>query len=114
MNINALKVKLKSLAAEARIIRKEELKCKGKWAFHADSFRLHRTLHIRPITRATHIAYGLLRGLEYREIEPTAKRAPDWTKVSAMVNKYSEFSKLKANRDKLNSWVNGEEIVKAA
>ena len=109
IGIVKLKIKLKSLAAEARIIRKEELKNKGKWAWQAESFHVHRTQHLRPITRATHVAYGLLRELEYLQIEPTTKSQPDWSKVRSMVAKYGRFEdekiveELIANIKVLNS-----------
>lgn len=86
-----LKVKLKSLAEEARIIRKEELNYKEKRDFQkVNSLHLHRVMHIRPIARATHIAYGLLRGMDYHRIEQTTKSFPDWNKVRHMLKKYSK------------------------
>ena len=111
IGIVKLKIKLKSLAAEARIIRKEELKNKGKWAWQADSFWIHRTQHLRPITRATHVAYGLLRGLEYLQIEPTAKSQPHWGKVKDMISKYSEWKDEKENLEKLKELIANLKIL---
>jgi len=105
IGITQLKIKLKSLAAEARIIRKEELKNKGTWSWKAESFHSHRVNQLRPITRATHVAYGLLRGLGYHQIEPTSKSEPDWDKVRKMVVKYSDLSNEKSNLAILNEWV---------
>lgn len=82
-----LKIKLKSLAAEQRIIRREELANKGNIA-KAGSLHYHRVCCVRPIIRATHIAYGLLNGLEYNEIERSTKTVPHWGKVEAMLKKY--------------------------
>jgi len=83
-----LKIKLKSLAEEQRIIRKEELKHKGKWSWKAETLIAHRKFIVRPIIRSTHIAYGLIRGLEYHEIENYSKSYPDWDAVRVMVKKY--------------------------
>jgi len=104
-----LKIKLKSLAEEARIIRKEELTIKnGKFSYKAnqrrESIYLHRVLHIRPITRATHLAYGLIKGLGHVQIERTPKTTPNWSKVKAMVEKYSETGVRDINLAKLKQW----------
>lgn len=104
IGITQLKVKVKSLAVEARIIRKEELKNKGKWSHQAEVLHSHRVNHLRPITRATHLAYGLLNGLTYSQIEPTNKTQPDWDKVRKMVTKYSDPGDLEGNLYLLDSW----------
>lgn len=115
IGITKLKIKLKSLAAEARIIRKEELKNKGKWSWKAESFHSHRVNRLRPITRATHIAYGLLRGLEYHQIEQTSKTTPHWGKVREMINKYSlNLGERKDNLLKLDEWEYNNKMLKAA
>jgi hypothetical protein len=91
-----LKIKIKSLAEEARIIRAEERKAKERGASGARaSLHEHRVLHVRPEQRATLIAYGYLRGRAYRQLEasPRYKRAPfdrpgpHWEKVAHMVRK---------------------------
>lgn len=110
-----LKIKIKSLAAEARIIRREEAKRKiphmmpsgdaldlmmaagnssdrARWlrgwrrsqraAFRGKSWfgesqkqleqmHIHRTLHLREITRASHLAYGFIRGRTLLQLEAT-------------------------------------------
>lgn len=84
-----LRVKAKSLAAEARIIRREETRALGrKYRKVTDStgkertqhfggeynplyheLRLHR-LSLRAEARATHLAYGFIRGLTLEQMEP--------------------------------------------
>ena len=81
-----LKVKLKSLAEEARIIRLETKRAKRESI--RNGLALHRTGVVRREARHTHLAYGFLRGKEYRQIEPKAHIAPDWDKVRKMVEKY--------------------------
>jgi len=78
-----LKVKLKSLAAEARIIRQQELRSPGL----RDRLREHRIFPVRREARNTLVAYGYLRGRDYLCIE-NAKSPPDWAAVTAMVKKY--------------------------
>jgi len=110
-----LKVKLKSLAEEARIIRKEELKLKVERKFYKlNELHIHRVQHIRPIARATHLAYGLIRGLGYHQIERTSKSQPNWGKVRAMVEKYSELDERKANLEMLKLWEENRTILASA
>lgn len=82
-----LKVKLKSLAAEAKIIRLEEKK--------NSHFRVglaeHRRGIVRFEARHTLLAYGFLRGRSYEQLEPGAREKnnhPTWDRVREMVKKY--------------------------
>lgn len=91
-----LKIKLKSLAEESRIIRKEELRLKraGR-GVEIDTLRLHRHKVVREEARATHVAYGFLKGMSYDAVEPSAKSKPNWDKVVHMVKKYGDSTQLK-------------------
>ena len=80
-----LRVKLKSLAEEARIIRREEQRTFG--ALREELHR-HRVDIVRKVARDTHVAYGLIRGKTIDQIEPGRKSEPDWTAVEKMVQKY--------------------------
>lgn len=103
MSIRFLKVKIKSLSAESRIIRQEELKSRGDLR---NSLRLHRVNDVRHETRATLIAYNFLRGIPYPRTEPNVlplnsfyeKRL--WDRVETMVKKYGTvpLSQLEAWR----------------
>jgi hypothetical protein len=79
-----LKVKLKSLAEEARIIRKEEKKNKRLRYLLSE----HRRGTVRLEARHTHIAYGFIRGKTYEQIEPKCKTPVEWDRVRKMVTKY--------------------------
>lgn len=81
-----LKVKIKSLAAEAKIIRKETKRAKR--ASIKDGLALHRKGVVRFEARHTHLAYGFLRGREYRKMENKAHQTPDWAKVRRMIDRY--------------------------
>ncbi len=80
-----LKIKIKSLADEARSIRLEENKRKG---LARRELQDHRKLVVRPEARATHLAYGYLRHMRYLRIEAKCYRPPNWAKVKRMVEKY--------------------------
>lgn len=95
-----LKIKLKSLADEARIIRQQEraalrnenwMRKEGdpaQYPILSEELRLHRIGVVRKAARDTHIAYGLIRGKTWQQMEPTAKTHPDWDAVEKMVKKY--------------------------
>jgi len=85
-----LKLKLKSLACEARIIRKQELKMRGEnWGPESCIFHNHRTAKLRPEARATHLAYGYLKGLRYSQLESSCRTPPPKGRVLNIVCRYS-------------------------
>lgn len=92
-----LKVKIKSLAQEARIIRHEERKAKiRKQGELRESLRFHRMQVVRAESRATNLAYGLLRGRRYSELEHKRWTKPDWKNVIRMVAKYGRQTTTEA------------------
>jgi hypothetical protein len=105
MSIIFLRVKVRSLAEEARIIRHEERRAKPIWRrsltlgensapdytfFH---LRNHRVFDVRREARAALLAYGFLRGKSYFAIEAKCYEEPDWTRVAELVKKYGEPQK---------------------
>jgi hypothetical protein len=90
-----LRVKVKSLAAEARIIRREELRTHGP--LRAELY-FHRTGPLRAEAGATHLAYGFIRGRTLEQTEPSRagqtvatnllSEEQLWDKVSTMLKKY--------------------------
>lgn len=86
-----LKIKLKSLAAEARIIRHEERKSDGD---RRCKLHHHRVGEVRREARATHLAYGFLRGIPRLSIERKARTEPDWDKIERMAGRYGDASRF--------------------
>lgn len=90
-----LKIKLKSLAAEARIIRAEERKLKGmdKW-----NVQHHRKTVVRNAARQTLIAYQFIRGrnpsVHFSQCDLT--RYQDYVWAEKMVKKYGSAEAVKA------------------
>lgn len=80
-----LRVKVKSLAAEASIIRHAEGKTKG---VIREELHLHRVKDLAQHARTAHIALALLKGHPYEKIENKAYTAPDWTGIERLVAKY--------------------------
>lgn len=115
-----LRVKIKSLAAESVMIRREESIQRriqnwakprkrievepGKWqrppvrneaAYDkARSRRLslcdHRKVDVREESRAAQLAYGFFRGTPYYVIETLCYNPPNWKRVEQLVVKYNE------------------------
>lgn len=92
-----LRVKAKSLMAEAMIIRKEEQRTHGELR---NELHHHRTMVVRNEARATNLAYGFIRGKTLEQMEPNRKPFSDcprtakiledrlWEKVRSMLKKY--------------------------
>jgi hypothetical protein len=80
-----LRIKLKSLAEEARIIRREERKTTG---YLREALYLHRINDVRRAARDAHIAYGLIKGRTIEQMEPSRKSEPNWDAVEKMLKKY--------------------------
>lgn len=87
-----LRVKSKSLAEEARIIRREE---RRTWGPLLLELHHHRVYNVRIEARMTHIAYALIKGRTLEQIEKPGKRAESaynqklfWDKVRKMIDKY--------------------------
>ena len=84
-----LKVKIKHLAEEARIIRAEERKANQAGEYDLqNSLHLHRTGKLRREARATLLAYQFLRGIPYAACEPSAKTTPDTKAFQRMCKDY--------------------------
>jgi|GEM_PF-5783179 len=100
-----LKMKIKSLTEEARIIRVEERKYLGHGrkaagrnvavehvAAHYGTYnalRSHRVREVRSEQRCSLLAYAYIRGKKYAQIENKPARAPDWKRVSQIVKKFA-------------------------
>lgn len=106
-----LKIKIKSLAAEARIIKST----RAPKALR-DELANHRRLVVRPAARTALLAYGFLRGRAYRQLEPTCERSPSWEEFRKLVDRYGtrrtdEMSEnehraaLAEQRDAAEKWI---------
>jgi hypothetical protein len=82
-----LRIKIKSLAAEATIIRNESHKAKGmtKWGLNH-----HRTAVVRRHSRHNLLAYGFLKGLSYEAMERNCADSPDFKMVLEIVKRFHD------------------------
>jgi hypothetical protein len=65
--------------------------------------RNHRTIDVRKEARSSFIAYGFLRGNDYKNIESTIKKV-DWDRVISLVKKYCE-NDPRVTLQKFAEWV---------
>lgn len=99
-----LKVKIKSLAAEAVIIRREERRFKKRNHPVRLDLAAHRRFAVRPEARDALLAYGFLRGRAYKQIEAKAHKPPNWQNVSRLAAKYGTPDAMKS----FEYWRKGE------
>ena len=108
-----LKIKIKSLADEARSIRAEELKHPGGDV--RTGLYLHRINVVRPEARAAQLAYAYLRNKRYRQIEATCQIAPNRKRILDLACKYGPNSDKEIVRQDINRWLDEPEAdLKAA
>ena len=89
--IKMLKVKIKSLAAEAQIIRLEERRSKPG-SEQQGELHGHRVHDVRKEQRHSMLAYAFLRGVPLSAVERTTRTMPDWTRVGKLVEKFGVVS----------------------
>jgi len=125
-----LKIKIKSLAAEAQIIRHSELGFKRAFRHPKNTdpnakstylgLRYHRTFDVRREARASLLAYAFLRGRKYRDVEEHCHEEPSnpvYSKVLNMVLRYGHevqrFHNLKPTELKalLTDWFADAEMT---
>jgi len=86
--IHRLRVNVKSLTAEARIIRQE---IKRVWKSNTDTkneLHNHRLLRIKPEARMAHLALAYLRGTPYKKAENSAKNKPAARELTNKLNRF--------------------------
>ena len=107
-----LRVKLKSLAAEAKIIRTEELRAKdAKEFFMLHSLREHRIHKVRTTSRATLLAYQFLRGVPYAVCEQLESKYLPLSPILLMIQKYGESG---YTMQSLKDWIKGKSALEEA
>jgi len=82
-----LKIKIKTLAAEAGIIRAAAAKVRGDMRWNLNQ---HRKTELRQEARSSCLAYGFLRGRNYSDMEQTRHTPPDWGRVEQLIKKFGE------------------------
>ncbi len=104
-----LKVKIKSLAAEAKIIRNEEHKSRFSWKHDQTGpyieLKTHRRYNVRWAARSSLLAYAFLRGKSYKQIEPKTHEAPNIRSVADNVLRFSDLYKIDEAKELVEKWI---------
>lgn len=117
-----LKVKIKSLASESKIIHQEKSKAmkslreavkKGISPLEEPRVRLehkisslnhHRKDVVGKEARVSQLAYAFLRGVPYKSVEPKCKESPNWDRVWWIAMRFVRF--FKVDKEKFIVWKN--------
>lgn len=84
-----LRTEVNTLAAKARLIRKEEHRAADDE--DRGCIRCFRVEENRKKARCTLLAYAAIRGVPYSRVEARSSREPDWEKVEEIVRQYHGF-----------------------
>jgi len=101
--IHALRINVKSLAAEAKFIHHEVRKVNDK--FIKASLERHRVFELRPAARIAQLALAYIKGRSYNKVEPITKNPPDPSKLCA---KLRRFIGSAINDNKVRQWLGVE------
>lgn len=99
LNIHRARVNIKSLAAEAAIIRKE---MKGATLIHSCDLYNHRILKVRPEARLANLALAYLRGYTRSKCEKAPKTEIDPEKL---LNKLKRFGLTGLTKIDIINWL---------
>lgn len=123
MEVVFLKMKVMSLAAEGRIIRRErrQWKQERRYQNHPRRQEVNHSLHLHcdddvgGEARSALLAYGFLRGRPYATMEPKRHTDPRWARVAQLACRYG-FHAISHDREvvisKLADWVGLQDIEK--
>lgn len=98
--VHKLRVNVKSLAAEAKIIRDEIRRAdttEARQALHD-----HRMIRVRPEARLAHLALAFVRGRSYKQAEASTRQAPV---ARDLAQKIGRFMYLRDIERKVCAWL---------
>lgn len=93
-----LRVNVKSLAAEARIIRTEMRRAQDTCS--KASLAYHRSQRLKPEARLAHLALAFVRQVPYKRVETNAKQVPLAAKVFKKLNRF-----MIASQQDVDDWL---------
>jgi hypothetical protein len=98
--VHKLRVNVKSLAAEAKIIREEIRRAETTEARQA--LHDHRMVRVRPEARLAHLALAFMKGRPYKMAESTARSEPV---IADLVKKITRFACVSNAEQKITEWL---------
>jgi hypothetical protein len=105
-----LKIKIKSLSEETRIIKFEERRCSRISNVETRSrtyfgLRDHRLGCVRTALRSSYLAYAFIRGKSRVSVENKCSVDPNYSEVSRLAYKYGSISDRAEFAKRLSDWL---------
>ena len=100
--VHKLRVNVKSLAAEARIVGEEIRRTNDPEV--KSSLRSHRAWRIKPEARMAQLALAFFRGTPYKRVEKTTKSPPSAKKLAEKVGR---FEYVRNCESVVSKWLGG-------
>lgn len=91
--IHGLRVNVKSLAAEAKIIRKEIRRARSPEV--KNGLHSHRMTRLKPESRMAHLALAYVRGVPYKSVETNALTQPLATDLKKKLSRFAYIPDIK-------------------
>jgi chromosomal replication initiation ATPase DnaA len=91
ITLQSLRVNVKSLAAETRIIR-EELNKQYDSEVRA-SLQQHKAKKVKPESRLAHLSLAFIKGTKYKSAEPNALKLPNVDRLHRKLNRFTFVTK---------------------
>jgi len=98
--VHTLRVNIKSLANEAKVIRNEIKKCRDNNIKNA--LHLHKIWTVKAEARSTQLALAAIRGVPYSVVETNPKTRPDWCRIRKKVEHHTKHW-MHSNQNLLHS-----------
>lgn len=80
-----LRIKVNSLTAEARMIRRAEQKA---WGELRTELHAHRVIVVRRTARSAHLALGFIKGRALSQMEHMPYTPPNWKEIRTLLRRY--------------------------
>ncbi len=100
--IHSLRVNVKSLAHEAKLIRSESKRCGPIYRQRMDN---HRRYHLREEARYAQLALAFARQRPYKSVEGAQSKLVNPDKLCAKIVKHWLFANLMERRDRVCDWL---------
>jgi hypothetical protein len=100
--VHALRVNVKSLAAEARFIRTEVRRSRDREV--GEYLHYHRTSRLKPEARMAHLALAYCKGKPYKSAENSAKTLPDVRALAKKLNRFLPYPD-RVSEEQVEKWL---------
>lgn len=98
------RINIKSLAAEAAIIKREISRVSKRHSAYAENLRHHKVMKVKPEARLAQLALAFLKGIP-RKVCETSEKPVDIKKLHGKITKFCDFPcKRLVTFDEVSEW----------